>query len=247
MPSNLPPGYDTFPPATDPARRDTAPVLVTGATGMLGTFVVAELRRLGHPVRLLRRATSFRATDPPPDHEVITGDLTDLAGLRRAAAARWITAEAPAAFGHPDVDVAAMQALAEAWAGHCPGGFVFVSTTDVYGRPRHTPATEDHPLDPGHSDYARGKIRCEEILQGHGRDDVTILRPPYVWGPHPYCRWQLRAAAGHAFFTALLPRSVPGRVSGVPSPARASTGRAACSTSSTTTSAGPTSTTRWAS
>jgi nucleoside-diphosphate-sugar epimerase len=151
--------------------------------------------------------------DAAPDVEVIVGDLADAAGLRRAAAGTSAVVHLAAAFGHPDVDVAASAALAAAWAESCPGGFVFVSTVDVYGRPRHVPVAEDHPLDAAYSDYARGKIRCEEFLLGHGRDDVTILRPPYVWGPHPYCRWQLRTAAGHAFYRALqegTPIRLPG-------------------------------------
>jgi nucleoside-diphosphate-sugar epimerase len=37
-----------------------------------------------------------------------------------------------------------------------------------------------------------------------------------VWGPHPYCRWQLRAAAGHRFFEAVragTPLLLPGATS----------------------------------
>ena len=201
---------DTLAAASGVARHDTPPVLVTGAAGMIGTFVVAQLRRLGHPVRLLSRSRTQVPDGDSTDVAVVIGDLADPAALRRAAEGASGLVHLAATFGCADIDIAATAALAEAWGADLPGGFVFVSTVDVYGRPRQVPVTEEHPVDVHYSDYALSKIRGEELLleqaARHGRNDFTILRPPYVWGPHPYCRWQLRTGAGHALYQAVRER-----------------------------------------
>src|SRR5699024_7770414 len=56
--------------------RVTAPVLVVGATGQLGTAVVDRLRAAGHPVRALVRPSSPRAFEPD-GVELAFGDLRD--------------------------------------------------------------------------------------------------------------------------------------------------------------------------
>lgn len=88
-------------------------------------------------------------------------------------------------FNRPEVDVAAMEVLLAAWDR---GPFVFISSVDVYGFVQDVPVLESHPLS-GDGPYARGKIRCEQLLQEaareRGRSDFSILRPPHIWGPTP--------------------------------------------------------------
>ncbi|MFG3507545.1 NAD(P)H-binding protein [Streptomyces sp. NPDC047821] len=64
---------------TNPANRTH---LVTGATGTVGRQVVAELLRLGRPVRALTRDPARAAL--PDGVEVVRGDLTDPDTLRAA-------------------------------------------------------------------------------------------------------------------------------------------------------------------
>ncbi|MEV5967792.1 NAD(P)H-binding protein [Kribbella sp. NPDC051952] len=59
-------------------------VLVTGATGRVGRHVVAGLRAAGVTVRALVRTPNLAG--PPPDVELIQGDLYDVDAVRRAAA-----------------------------------------------------------------------------------------------------------------------------------------------------------------
>jgi uncharacterized protein YbjT (DUF2867 family) len=54
-------------------------ILVTGATGLVGRHLVAELRRRGHPVRALTRTPS--AANLPAGVEIVGGDLTEPASL----------------------------------------------------------------------------------------------------------------------------------------------------------------------
>ncbi len=64
----------------------TETVLVTGATGFVGSAVVRALLARGRRVRVLARAGSDRRNLDGLDIEIATGDLTDAASLARAVA-----------------------------------------------------------------------------------------------------------------------------------------------------------------
>ncbi len=157
-------------------------VLVTGGTGMLGSFVVRELQRRGKPVRVLARESSAGAARRA-GVDVAIGDLADGDSLRRAARGVDGIVHTACTFSRRDVDIAGMAALLEAWQR---GPFVFISSVSVYGLSRWLPTTEDHPLDDT-SPYGQGKIRCETLLadaaRARQRSDWSILRPPHIWGP----------------------------------------------------------------
>ncbi|MCH1867984.1 SDR family oxidoreductase [Nocardioides sp. CFH 31398] len=76
-------------------------VLVTGATGTVGTEVVRALRERGAAVRAMSRTPE--SAGMPAGVEVVRGDLTDLASLRAALdgveAAHLITFDAPRGAG----------------------------------------------------------------------------------------------------------------------------------------------------
>jgi len=160
-------------------------ILVTGGTGVTGQFVIEDLVRRGRPVRLLGRGELAA----PAGVEVACGDLRDPDSLARAA--RGATGIVHLACTYTDLaaDVAAMRALLEGWR---EGPFVFTSTLDVYGLVSG-PVTEGTPLCETFTEYARGKLICERLLEeaAAGRRDHTILRAPYIWGPHPTARRRL--------------------------------------------------------
>src|SRR3954468_21544116 len=64
--------------STPPGR-----VLVTGASGFVGSAIAAALRDAGHPVRVLVRASSPRTNIDPRD-EVVVGDMLDRASIAAA-------------------------------------------------------------------------------------------------------------------------------------------------------------------
>jgi dihydroflavonol-4-reductase len=67
------------------AAPELAPglVLVTGASGFVGSAIAAAFRSIGHPVRILVRASSPRTNIDPRD-EVVVGDLLDRASVATA-------------------------------------------------------------------------------------------------------------------------------------------------------------------
>jgi dihydroflavonol-4-reductase len=68
-----------MPPGSQPPGR----VLVTGASGFVGSAIAAALRDAGHPVRVLVRASSPRINIDPRD-EVVVGDILDRASVATA-------------------------------------------------------------------------------------------------------------------------------------------------------------------
>lgn len=162
-------------------------ILVTGATGMTGQFVVAELQQRNYPVRALVREQSIGKA--PPGVDIAIGDLTDADSLRRAATDVTGIIHTACTFDDSRVDIAAMQALLDNWG---TGPFIFVSSLDVYGFPEQIPVTEAHPLSEEYGDYGRGKVICERLLDekaaATGRTDYTLLRAPHILGPHSKMR-----------------------------------------------------------
>ncbi|MFB6559022.1 condensation domain-containing protein [Streptomyces sp. NPDC056400] len=180
-----------------PRSRDIRPgtVLVTGATGGVGAFVVRELAARGRPVLALARPESAHliATEGV---DVIEGDLSDPAGLRDAVAQADAVVHAACTFTRHDVDLAAMEAMVDAWRR---GPFVFVSSVDAYGHPGTDRVAEESPSHEPVSPYGRAKLDCEAMLLRaagtEGRGGASAVRSPIVWGAHDRLREQLRWGA----------------------------------------------------
>lgn len=158
--------------------------LVTGGTGMLGSFVVRELQNRDQQVRVLARPNSLEVARGM-GVEVFPGDLSDTDSLRQAMIGVSGVIHAACTMSQEDTDIAAMSVLLDGWE---QGAFVYISSVDVYGYPDWMPVTEAHSLQPS-SAYGRGKVACERLLQDAAaskcREDYSILRPPHIWGPHP--------------------------------------------------------------
>ena len=178
-------------------------ILVTGATGLSGSFVVRELQQRGLAVRALVREASVPAAQAL-HAEIVIGDLADPASLRRACDGVTGIVHTACTFTNSNVDIAAMQALLDGWRS-IP--FVYFSSLDVYGLSTASLIVEDTPLDETYNDYARGKVVSERLLMeaaaAQGRSDFSILRAPHIWAPHPTARKRLAALVQDE--TVLLP------------------------------------------
>ena len=160
-------------------------VLVTGASGFLGTAVCAGLLERGHAVAALTR----RPGSAPDGVEELKGDLTDGEGVRTAlAAAR------PEAVVHLAAEIASQRdeakirevnvhgtaRLVEACGAVNSPKFVFASTV-VTGEAGGELLTEGTEL-PVATPYGRSKQEGERLLQASGLSAV-VIRPGHVYGP----------------------------------------------------------------
>lgn len=169
--------------------------MVTGATGMLGSYIVAELVADGWSVvglvRDLERARWLEAMGA----ELALGSLADLPSLVSAADGCDAIFHAAAVIGsggdwarfrRENVDGTANVVAAAARHG---ARLVHVSSTAVFGRARYRdrPTDESVPLPelPPHDVYGRSKQEAERVVlqaAARGRIWCAVVRPPVMYG-----------------------------------------------------------------
>ena len=164
-------------------------VLLTGATGFIGSHLVEALCDSGEPVRcLLRRdylnRRSFRL---PPTVEPAFGDLTSGEGLAEAVGGADVVihlAGVTKALSQSEYyrgNVTASQNLARALAGRSVR-MVHVSSLAAIGPgSENAPVderTEPHPV----THYGKSKLEGERAVR-ELLPDAVIVRPPVVYGP----------------------------------------------------------------
>lgn len=167
-------------------------VLVTGATGFVGSHVVDQLLERGHHVSYIARKTSnLRWLHQKAAHQV-NGSLFNLDSLKSAVSsadmvihvAGLTAAKNEAEFMRGNRD--ATQNLIDAVRAYRPGleRFVHISSLAVCGpaSSEYEPVTEDAPFRPITA-YGRTKRAAEEIILSAPDVPSTIIRPPAVYGP----------------------------------------------------------------
>lgn len=167
-------------------------VLLTGATGFVGPATAKALSAAGHEVRCLVRETSDRsaleALDLPL--EFVIGDVCTPATLPEALEgvdAVVHVAGLTKGIRREDyfrVNAFGSRSLAEAAVAAGVSRFVHCSTLAVAGpMPEGRPVVEDDPPSPV-SVYGHSKLAGEEAVRRHASKlDLTIIRPPIVYGP----------------------------------------------------------------
>jgi len=172
-------------------------VLVTGASGLVGSHVVEALVARGDAVRALVRPAS-RAAVLRLGADAVVGDVTDPAAWR--AAARGVHAIVHAAAivqrrasweQYVAVNVEATR-LAVAAARAERARLVHISSVAVYAGSAAYPATperrdEDFPFQPiaAPDFYARSKRMAEDVVRDAATErdlDVTAVRPTVIYG-----------------------------------------------------------------
>jgi nucleoside-diphosphate-sugar epimerase len=164
-------------------------VFITGGTGFIGSAITGELRAAGHTVTGLARTDDAAARLAVAGVTPRRGDLSDLAGLREAAAGA--DAVIHCAFIHDFSDYAgaartdfhAAGALIEGLASSGPGK-VLVSTSGTAGMRRGEVATETDVGDP--EAVSAGRLPTERIVReaaGRGVRTAVLRLPPSVHGP----------------------------------------------------------------
>jgi nucleoside-diphosphate-sugar epimerase len=181
------------------------PVLLTGATGFVGSRVARRLAESGRRVRAIVRAKGApELADPAvaPWIEEIEGDFTrpEVA----AGAARGVDAVVHcAATGGPDleiarrVNVAGTRAMVEAARAAGVRRYVHVSTLSVYARNSEEVIDESAPLKLEGDPYGVTKAEADRIvLDSMDRGlPAVIVRPGAILGFHRTSTWAVRVPA----------------------------------------------------
>lgn len=166
-------------------------ILVTGATGKVGSRLAKRLAQKGHHVRALVRDPT-RAADLGRAIELAPGDLLAPASL--AAAVRDIDAVVHCAAFFRGATAEQAHAVNDLGTQHLANAarvaqvrrFVFTSTGLVYGPKGGSLAREDDPCAPLDG-YPRSKLAAERFLLALEGLDVRVLRLPFIYGdgdPH---------------------------------------------------------------
>lgn len=200
-------------------------ILLTGATGRIGSRLAPRLVACGHAVRALVRSPDQAAPLRQNGIDPITGDLREDATVIGAVRDVDVVVHAAAAFrgvAGAEMDATNVRAttrLADAAAAAGVTRFVFASTNLVYGTGADRPARESDAIDAEHP-YPRSKAAAEAALIACAQArslDVRILRFAFVYGdgdPHlaDSIAW-LRNWPSHKRLHMLHHRDVAGAVS----------------------------------
>jgi nucleoside-diphosphate-sugar epimerase len=170
-------------------------VVVIGATGHIGTYLVPRLVRAGHEVVAVSRG------EREPYHEAVEWRSVERLRADREAE------EAAGTFGEriaglrPDAVVdlicftpASAQHLVDALRPTRPL-LLHCGTIWVHGRAARVPLTEDEPRT-GYGEYGSGKVAIEALLQRETRSGGVpsiVLHPGHISGPG----WQVITPAGN--------------------------------------------------
>lgn len=150
-----------------------ARVLVTGASGFIGTALVPRLVAAGHAPRLLLRRAP--ATPPEPSVEVVRGDLLEPPSLAQAVAGMdaVIHLGAATSAGRTDPTLA--------YRVNVGGASALVRACQRAGCRRIIAVSTQHVHLPRPGAYGRTKRIADAIFLSSGLD-VTVLRPSLVYG-----------------------------------------------------------------
>lgn len=167
-------------------------VLITGASGFLGSTLAHRLAAEGAQVKALTRSPD-KATllHNSPSIEPVQGDITDAKGINALARGCEYVFHVAVNYGSWDeqhqVNVGGTRVVAQAAAEAGVKRLIAVSSIAVYGYARVGLLSEASPLTPTpHEQYSMTKAKSETIVREIARRhhlSYSIIRPGMIYGP----------------------------------------------------------------
>src|SRR5215467_13959268 len=183
-------------------------VLVTGASGFIGSHVVERLVQLGAQVRAFVHYNSrndwglleLLQKETLEHIEVFPGDLTDAALVYKAVTGCQVVFHLGALIAIPysyqapqhfvDTNVKGTLNILQACLEEQIEKIVHTSTSETYGSALYTPIDEEHPLQ-AQSPYAASKIAADKLAESFYCSfdlPIAIIRPFNTYGPYQSAR-----------------------------------------------------------
>lgn len=190
-------------------------ILVTGASGFVGSAVARRLLASGHDVRVLVRSTSARTNLDDPRLDIVTGDLRDAASIARAmsgigdvfhvAADYRLWARDPQEIVRTNVE-GTRAVMAAALAAGVARIVYTSSVATLASLPDRAPSDESHPLAAAEAvgAYKLSKVLAERLVESliaKEKLPAVIVNPSTPIGPGdarptPTGRIVIEAASG---------------------------------------------------
>lgn len=168
-------------------------ILVTGATGFIGSRLAESLHAGGAHIIALERTPGKGNDLARAGIEIVKGDITGRSQMEAVLRqdvqivmhiAAWLRGQPLS--NYQRINIEATRQLAELSAAAGVDRFVFTSSIAVYGLHGDSNVDEATPLKPFGDPYGDSKIRAEEALWdvAHSANlPCVIVRPGMVYGP----------------------------------------------------------------
>ncbi len=177
---------------------------VAGAAGFIGSHVVEQLRRAGHPVVATDRPGADLSLARAAGATVLEADLADPKALLKTLQGSECAINSTGLFDLgaslellTTINVDGARTFTETARSAGVKRLVHLSSVAVYGKPARAPMGEAGPYRP-RNPYEQTKLGGElAATELHGKGiDVAVVRPTLVYGP--------RSRYGQALFIAML-------------------------------------------
>jgi len=169
-------------------------VLVTGATGFVGPYLVRELLKKEAKVIVLIKDNAANLARFEDHITMINGDIVEQGSLKNVMDSVNIVFHLAAisnvnyAIAHPketfEINATGTLNLLEEARQNEVEKFVYISSSHVYGIPEYLPMDEKHPINP-HEPYAASKAAAEMLVDTYALNyglKITIIRPFNMYG-----------------------------------------------------------------
>lgn len=166
-------------------------ILVTGASGFLGGYLVEELLRKGmRVIAMVRRNSKINALKEM-GIEIRFGDLTAKSSLLEATKNIDIVIHLAAYytfFGkreiYREVNVEGTRLLCEVATKNGVKRIIYCSSTEAIGPVETPPGDENTPPNPQY-EYGKSKLMAENVVKSFSAEglEYTIIRPTGIYGP----------------------------------------------------------------